>query len=212
MNLKNSALLVIDMQYDFMEKGSLAVANANQLIPIINYLLSLNWGLIVASQDWHPSNHVSFASNHKNKNSFEKIELKDGTMQVLWPDHCVQNSYGAKIHDEILISKIQNIIKKGENPTVDSYSAFFDNNHQIKTELDALLKKQRITALYITGLAADYCVKFTAIDGVQLGYKTHIVLDATQFIDNAIEPKYIAELEQQGIVFVNSQSLLQKRS
>ena len=207
MNLKNSALLIIDMQYDFMENGSLEVAQANQLIDPINQLMQLDWGLIVASQDWHPENHISFAENHSNKSPFETITLKDGAIQTLWPTHCVQNSHGAEIHDKIAISKTNQIVKKGQNTAVDSYSAFFDNNHQIKTDLDAILKNNQIKETYIVGLAADYCVKFTAIDSAFLGYTTNIILDATKFIDPTIKVEYQNELNCHKINFISSKTL-----
>lgn len=208
MNLKTSALLIIDMQNDFMKNGSLEVPDANQLIKPINELMELNWGTIIASKDWHPSNHISFASNHKNYTVFQEIILKNGQKQTLWPNHCVQNTKGAEIHKELNYSKINNIVLKGENPNVDSYSAFFDNNHEVKTNLDSLLKENSITDIYLVGLAAEFCVLYSAIDGANLGYKTHYVLDATRFIEPSNEKKLLKQLTSNAIIISNTEQLL----
>ncbi len=208
MNLNNSALLVIDMQYDFMEGGSLEVNEANEIIRPINELLELGWGLVVASQDWHPENHVSFASNHKSKKVFEKITLADGTSQVLWPDHCKQNSKGAAIHQLINSSKIEEFVFKGKNSRVDSYSAFFDNNKVEKTNLDDLLKSKKITDIYLVGLAADFCVKFTALDGKQLGYETYFVTDATKAVQPELQNSLYETLMQNQIKLITSAEIL----
>lgn len=193
MSLKNSALLVIDMQYDFMQGGSLEVQGANELIPIINKLMTLNWGLIVASKDWHPSNHISFASNHNHTNAFETKILEDQSEQVMWPDHCVQNTAGAEIHDQINSSLFDAVVLKGQNSKVDSYSAFFDNNHLEKTQLHSILLSKDITSIYLVGLAADFCVKFTAIDGQTLGFDTHFIFDATR----SVNPEDNSNLKQE---------------
>lgn len=208
MNLEKSALLVIDMQYDFMKKGSLEVPEANTLIEPINKLMQLDWGLIIASKDWHPNDHISFASNHKNHNPFETIELSEGYMQTLWPVHCVQDTKGAELHHDLNQSKISQIVLKGQNSGVDSYSAFFDNNHQVKTNLDNLLKKNGITDIYLVGLAADYCVKFSAIDGATLGYKTHFILEGTKFINSSIKNELRKELALHNISFPKLEDLL----
>jgi nicotinamidase/pyrazinamidase len=182
MHKSQTALLIIDMQYDFMQGGSLEVKDANALIVPINDLMKLHWGLIVASKDWHPANHISFASNHEGKNAFEKIILADGTEQVLWPDHCVQNSNGAAIHAAIDQSLINTVVLKGQHAAADSYSAFFDNNKKEKTELNQLLKDNDITSICVAGLAADYCVKYTALDGQALKYKVYYMEDAVKAV------------------------------
>ncbi len=198
MNSKKS-LLIIDMQYDFMEGGSLAVAQANELIAPINQLMELDWDLIVASQDWHPRNHISFASSHMGKTVFEEIILTGERKQRLWPDHCLQHSHGAAIHAELKLSEIDEYVLKGQDPAVDSYSAFFDNNHQKKTELDKLLQARNINDIYVVGLAGDYCVKFTALDGKQLGYNTFFISDATRLVEPTQADVVRAELEKNGI-------------
>jgi nicotinamidase/pyrazinamidase len=193
------SLLIIDMQYDFMEGGALAVAQANELIAPINQLMELDWDLIVASQDWHPHKHMSFASSHPGKAVFEEIILTGESKQRLWPDHCIQHSHGAAMNTELNLSKIDEFILKGQDPAVDSYSAFFDNNHQKKTELDTLLRAHHITDIYVVGLAGDYCVKFTALDGKQLGYKTFFISDATRLVEPTKSDWVRTELEKNEI-------------
>ena len=166
------ALLIIDVQNDFCPGGSLAVPEGDQIIPGINELMS-KFDLVIASQDWHPVNHGSFASNH-DKAPGELIEL-NGLQQVLWPDHCVQGSQGAEFHKELCLDSVDAVFTKGENPLIDSYSAFFDNGHLNETGLNDYLQKNKVNELYICGLATDYCVKFTALDALNLGYKTYLV-------------------------------------
>lgn len=206
-NTKNSALLIVDMQYDFMKDGSLEVQNANELIPTINQLAALDWDLVIASKDWHPHNHISFVNNHPNSKLFESITLADGSPQIMWPSHCVQNSKGAEIHQDIDTDNIQYFVHKGQNPMVDSYSAFFDNNKAEKTEMDALLKQHKIEAIYVAGLARDFCVKFTALDGKALGYETYFVWDATRAVDSSNNKILENELKSNNIHIVNSKEL-----
>lgn len=210
MNLQKSALLIIDMQNDFMQNGSLEVPDANELIKPINELMELKWGVIVASKDWHPANHISFASNHKNQKPFDTITIEDQYVQTLWPNHCVENTFGAEIHNDLNTSKINHLILKGTNPRVDSYSAFFDNNHQVKTQLDNLLNKIGITDIYVVGLAADYCVFFTAIDGANLGYNTHYIIDATRFINASTSNDVIKQLISNNISISNIDEIMNR--
>jgi len=207
MEFARSALLVIDMQYDFMAGGSLEVANASELIGPINELMKLDWKLVVASQDWHPKNHVSFASNHAGKKPFEEIILSDGSTQVLWPDHCIQNTAGAAIHQQLDTSLINDIVLKGQNATVDSYSAFFDNKQSEKTGMDDLLKAHNITDVYIVGLAGDYCVKATAIDALQLDYTSYFVSDATKSVNLGTDILLYKELETAGVTVINIEDI-----
>ena len=163
------ALLLIDIQKDFCKGGALAVPNGDEVVPIANEMIKLftfNNDLIIGTQDWHPANHGSFAVHHEGKNAFDLIDL-NGLKQVLWPTHCVENSIGAEFHDDLL--PIPMVFCKGEDPTIDSYSGFFDNGKRNKTQLDDFLKSNNITDLYIMGLAIDYCVKFTAVDAKELG-------------------------------------------
>ena len=157
------ALLVIDVQNDFCPGGSLAVKEGDQIVSGINRFMP-QFDLVVASQDWHPENHGSFAVNHE-KTPGELIEL-NGLTQILWPKHCVQGSAGAEFHAELNTDEIDAVFTKGENPLIDSYSAFYDNGHLNKTGLDDYLKSKQVTELFLCGLATDYCVKFTALDAV----------------------------------------------
>lgn len=193
------ALLVIDVQYDFLEGGSLEVKDSNKIIPIINKLTkSKEFDLVIFTKDWHPSNHKSFASQHSGKNMFDLIEL-NGIPQVLWPNHCVQNTHGSEFHHNLDLN-IPNlyIFKKGMNPDVDSYSAFYENDHKTSTGLTDFLKEQGVTDIFITGLATDYCVKYTAIDGCKDGFKTTVIIDATQGIAEDIKPHH-KEMVDYGI-------------
>ncbi len=208
MDYKKSALLIIDMQYDFMEGGSLEVKQANSIVNTINQLAQKDWGVVVASKDWHPQNHVSFASNNKGSQVFETITLPDGTQQVMWPDHCVQGSHGSEIHKDVDASRINHIVLKGQNPQVDSYSAFFDNNHLQKTDMEKILKKYDITTIYVVGLARDYCVRWTALDGQKLGYKTYFVWDATKPVDPSSNDAIAKELKDNKVEIIESKDLL----
>lgn len=175
------ALIIVDMQYDFLPGGSLAVNDGDKIIERINKLQE-KYDIVVATQDWHPANHKSFASQHLEKNPFDVIEL-NGNRQVLWPDHCIQGTKGAEIHKDIKQNKISAVIRKGMNPEVDSYSAFFDVNKKNPTGLHGFLKDHNITSVYICGLAADYCVYHTAKDALTLGYTTYILEGTTKAIN-----------------------------
>ena len=189
------ALIIVDVQNDFCEGGALAVPEANSIIPYINLLLEENqYDEIVLTQDWHPANHKSFASQHEDKVPFDVIEL-NGTQQVLWPDHCVQGTKGAELHKDLKQNKISAIIRKGMNPNIDSYSGFFDVNKKNPTGLDGFLKDHNVTSVYICGLAADYCVYYTAKDALALGYTTNILEGSTK----AIDVTHFDELKQEFI-------------
>jgi|SRR5690606_28040257 len=174
-------LIIVDIQNDFLEGGSLAVSGGNEVIPIINQLQN-DFELIVATQDWHPIHHKSFAKNHNGKNEFEVIDL-NGLPQVLWPVHCVQGSFGAEFHKDLNSNKIEAIFRKGMNPEIDSYSGFFDNGKRKNTGLFGYLKDRNVSEVFVCGLAADYCVYFTANDALDLGFKTTIIEKATKPID-----------------------------
>ena len=147
------ALLLIDIQHDFLNGGSLEVPNGNEVIPIANAMMP-QFDIVIATQDWHPAGHGSFASTH-NKEQYEVIDLH-GLSQVLWPDHCIQGTHGAEFHPELEIDRFTQIIQKGSDPTVDSYSGFTDNGGRIQTELDESLRSKGVDTLYICGLATDY--------------------------------------------------------
>lgn len=189
------ALIIVDVQNDFLEGGSLAVPNGNDVIPIINKIQN-DFELIVATQDWHPINHKSFAANHLDKNEFEVIDL-NGLQQVLWPVHCVQGSFGAEFHQDLNSNKIEAIFRKGMDAEIDSYSGFFDNGKRKNTGLFGYLKDRNVTEVFVCGLAADYCVQFTANDALNLGFKTTIIDNATKPIDGGnwekIKTNFISE-------------------
>ncbi|KAI8878173.1 Isochorismatase hydrolase [Backusella circina FSU 941] len=183
------ALILVDIQYDFLEGGSLAVVNASSILPcvktLINYVKQAN-GIVVASQDWHPQNHISFASNHKNKQVFENTQIEyEGAQlqQTLWPNHCVQESHGAELSIYLPSDQIDYIVKKGTNPLVDSYSAFADNNYGEITSLAKILYQNFVDKVLVVGLAADYCVKFTCLDAVKFGFETVLVEEGTKPVD-----------------------------
>ena len=205
---QNSALLIIDVQNDFLQGGSLEVANANKIIEPILHLMKLGWSSIIASKDWHYENHISFASNHDSQKVFSEIKLKCGTKQILWPKHCIQNSFGAEIHQDIPKYWIDEIVYKGKNPKVDSYSAFFDNNRLEKTNLDSILKSKIIEHVYVVGLARDYCVKWTAMDAQLLGYQAHVILDATKAVNPELKHELLRELEQAQVKTLHLKDLI----
>ena len=172
------SLVIIDIQNDFTPGGSLAVPDGDHIIPIINRLQG-HFDLVAATQDWHPQNHVSFASNHPKEKPFNKIDLH-GEDQTLWPDHCVQGTRGAMFHPALETNRISAIFRKGMNPYVDSYSGFYDNRHQISTGLSGYLKEKRITELYFCGLAGDICVYHSIIDAIQEGFSSTLIGDASR--------------------------------
>jgi len=186
--MKNkSVLLVIDVQNDFLPGGSLAVKDGDKIIDIINKMLP-SFDLVVFTQDWHPANHKSFASQYEDKNIFDIVDL-NGTQQTLWPDHCIQNTKGAEITNSIDLSKIKDkfyIFKKGTDVEVDSYSGFYDNNKKNSTGLAEFLNEQEITDVFVCGLAFEFCVAFTAIDSANEGFNTIVIKDATKAISEDV--------------------------
>lgn len=191
------ALVIVDAQIDFMPGGALAITNGDSIVPVINKLLP-EFELVVATQDWHPANHASFASNHQGKKPFDIIELF-GMDQVLWPDHCVQGTKGAEFHPEMETLKITAIFRKGINPEIDSYSGFFDNSHLHSTGLAGYLREKGATELYFCGLAADICVYFTIIDALNEGFKAVLVEDATCPLNPDEFVKIRKELQEKGV-------------
>ena len=171
------ALLIIDIQNDFLPGGNLAVPDGDRIIPVVNRLQSF-FELVVATQDWHPADHKSFASNHKNKKPFEVIELR-GLHQTLWPDHCLQGTSGADLPKELNANRVEAIFRKGTDPEIDSYSGFYDNGHLKSTGLADYLRGKNVTQIYLTGLCADICVHYTAMDGISEGFETCIIEEGT---------------------------------
>jgi len=202
------ALILVDIQNDFLPGGALAVLDGDQVIPVANQLQPV-FPLIVATQDCHPGNHGSFATRHPGKKVYDQIDL-NGLPQTLWPVHCVRNTRGAELASALKRERIAKIFPKGTEPSIDSYSGFFDNGHRKSTGLGEWLKSQGVTDVYVCGLATDYCVKFTALDAVKMGFKTHLVEDACRGVN--LQPddvkNAIAELKRAGVTVVKSGELL----
>jgi nicotinamidase/pyrazinamidase len=175
------ALIVTDIQNDFLPGGALAVADGDAVIPPANRLIA-EFPLAVATQDWHPANHGSFAANHPGRNVYDEIDL-NGLKQILWPVHCVQNTPGAALASALDRARINRVFQKGTHAGIDSYSGFFDNARRRATGLHEYLSSQRIDEVFICGLTTDYCVKFTALDAVALGYRTHLMAEACRGIN-----------------------------
>ena len=169
------ALILVDLQNDFCPGGALAVPEGDLVVPIANTLIP-RFQYVVATQDWHPPTHLSFASNHPGKSVYDQIDL-EGLPQVLWPDHCVEGTPGAKLHAALDVSRIARVVQKGTDARIDSYSGFYDNGHRKATGLHEVLKDAGITDVYVMGLATDYCVKWTALDAVRLGYRVFLFQD-----------------------------------
>ena len=175
------ALVLVDLQNDFLPAGALPVPDGDQVIPLANQIMQ-RFDLVVATQDWHPSNHASFAAIHPGKMPGDVIDL-DGLQQTLWPVHCVQNTVGSAFAPGLDISRVRKIIRKGTDPGIDSYSGFFDNGHRESTGLDFYLKQAGVTETFILGLATDYCVKFTAMDALELGFATYVLVNACRGVE-----------------------------
>lgn len=204
------ALLLIDIQNGFCPGGNLPVAGGDEIVPVANALMaSGKYDLVVASQDWHPPGHGSFASSHPGKSPFEMGELS-GKPQMLWPDHCVQGTQDAAFHPDLDVSRIDHVQRKGQNPAVDSYSAFRDNDRAALTGLADYLKAKGVNDVDICGLATDYCVKFSALDAVEMlpGVKVRFIEDASRGIDPEGVKDAIAEMREKGVEIVRSADIL----
>lgn len=198
-------LVIVDAQYDFMPGGALEVKEGDKIIPVINQIQD-KFELVVATQDWHPKGHSSFASSHDGKNAFEKIDWR-GMEQVLWPDHCVQGSKGAEIHADLNTKTVEAIFRKGMNPKIDSYSGFYDNGHEKSTGLSGYLKEKNAKELYFCGLAADICVYFTIKDALREGFKVKLIKDATRPLDVNDFKDQQKELSSRGVEIIESNDL-----
>jgi nicotinamidase/pyrazinamidase len=198
-----TALIVVDLQPDFMPGGALAVLEGDRIVaPIRDLLLSGRFDVVVATQDWHPTHHVSFASAHPGKRPYDVVSLH-GHDQVLWPDHCVQGTPGAALHAGLPAEWIDAIIRKGTDPTVDSYSGFRNNWNAIgerpPTGLGGLLKERGMTHVLVCGLARDYCVKWTAEDAAAAGFRTRVLWDLTRPVDPKSDQRVREELGRAGV-------------
>lgn len=175
------ALIVIDVQNDFCSGGALAVSGGDEIMPLVNDLIR-NTEHVVLTQDWHPAGHSSFASSHQGRNPYETIAMPYGP-QTLWPDHCIQGSKGADFHTGLAWSKAEMVIRKGYRLGIDSYSAFFENDHLTPTGLAGYLRERGIGEITLVGLATDFCVGFSALDAVAQGFATTVRLDGCRAID-----------------------------
>lgn len=193
------ALLLVDIQNDFLPGGALAAPGGDRILPYIKELITSDFDVIVASKDWHPSGHGSFASTH-GKEVGEVIEL-EGLEQRLWPDHCIQDTQGAELHPVIEEEAVDHIVFKGIDPNVDSYSAFFDNARRRSTGLSEYLKERGVDHVFIAGLVTDYCVKFTALDAVEQGFETTVLLKGCVALDvpKGEEQRAIEQMRAAGV-------------
>ncbi len=177
----SQALVIIDVQNDFCPGGALAVAGGDEIVAGINTLMA-DFPAVILTQDWHPAGHSSFAASHAGKAPYETTEMPYG-QQVLWPDHCIQGSQGADFHADLQTNRADMIVRKGYNPAIDSYSAFFENDHKTPTGLEGYLRTRGITDLTMVGLATDFCVNFSAVDAAHLGFKVNVREDLCRAID-----------------------------
>lgn len=203
-----NALILVDIQNDFLPGGPLGVPEGSTVASVANYLIP-HFDLVVATQDWHPENHGSFATNHAGKQPGELMEL-NGLEQVLWPVHCVEHTVGAEFADELNTEAIRQVFPKGTNPGVDSYSGFFDNDRKNSTGMGDYLRAADVETIYVLGLATDYCVKATAMDGVTLGFDTYLVKDGCRGVNLAPGDVERAEevMQAAGITLVTSAAVM----
>ena len=206
------ALLIVDMQNDFMPGGALPVEEGDQIIDNVNRIAEIfkkNNGLIVLTQDWHPKDHMSFASAHPDKEPGDTFQ-SEGIGPVLWPDHCIQGTEGANFHSKLKVDLAHAIIRKGYNSKVDSYSGFIENDKKSETGLAGLLKSLKIERIFICGLALDYCCYFTALDGITFGFEVYFLVNLTRGID--LPPgnisKSLQDLREKGVKFATKDNLL----
>lgn len=195
-------LIIVDVQNDFMPGGPLEVPYGDLIVPVINKVQGY-FDLVVATQDWHPENHASFASSHLYKKPFDKM-LINGIMQTLWPDHCIQGSPGAELHHSLESNRIAAIFRKGMNIDVDSYSGFYDNNHLFSTGLSGYLKDKGVNDIYFCGLAADICVYYTILDSILEGFSATLIEDASRPLLPDKFDDIKCELAKQGARIITS--------
>ena len=202
-----NALIVVDIQNDFIPGGALAVPRGDEVIPVAHRLMK-RFGLVIATQDWHPPGHGSFASTH-GREAGEIIEL-GGLPQVLWPDHCVRGTWGAQFAPGLDLAKIQKVIHKGTDPEIDSYSTFFDNAHRKATGLEEYLRSLGVDEIFIAGLATDYCVRFSSLDALQCGFKVNVLIDGCRGVE--LNPgdveKAVVEMRSAGAKIRTSEELI----
>ncbi len=195
-------LIVVDVQNDFLPGGALEVPGSDAIVPVINRLIP-HFDLVVAAQDWHPPGHGSFASSHPGRKPFEQTDL-NGLEQTLWPDHCVQGSHGSQFSSQLDSTRFEAIFRKGTDPGIDSYSAFFDNGHRKATGLADYLRGKGAEELWLCGLAGDICVYFTALDALAEGFKVHFIRDAATPLDAKAHAERLKTLQEKGANVVTS--------
>ena len=203
------SLILTDLQNDFCPGGALPVPEGDAVIPLVNRLQQ-RFDLVVATQDWHPPDHGSFAANHPGRNPEETIEL-GGLDQILWPVHCVQETSGAALHPELDCSQVARVFRKGTDREIDSYSSFFDNGHRKSTGLGEWLQQEGVTDVYLCGLALDYCVKYSALDAVEMGFTTWLIPEACRGIERQ-EGDIRSAIEQmrlEGVRIIHAKELLE---
>jgi nicotinamidase/pyrazinamidase len=207
-----NALLVVDVQNDFLPGGALAVPDGDQIIPIVNRLMN-RFDLVLATQDWHPPDHKSFAASHPHHQPGDVIDL-NGIQQILWPVHCVQHSAGAAFSPQLRSDRFEKIFQKGVDPEIDSYSSFFDNARRRSTGLWDYLRERNVNEIFICGLATDYCVKASTLDSQALGLRTHVVEDACRGVN--LKPddsrNAFSEMRAAGASIIDSNRLLNGRA
>ncbi len=204
------ALILVDLQNDFLPGGALAVPGGDEILPVVNKLACV-FPYVVATQDWHPPGHKSFASSHNGKSIGDCIEL-EGVQQILWPDHCIQHTMGADFAPGLSTKDFDQVIQKGTQLEIDSYSGFYDQLKRSKTGLESWLKSKSINHCFIVGLATDYCVKFTALDAVGLGFETTVVTDACRAVNLNPDDEQHAwlEMKQAGVELTQSDNVLSR--
>jgi nicotinamidase/pyrazinamidase len=201
------ALLVVDVQNDFMPGGALGVPDGDEVVAVANALMQ-RFRFVVATQDWHPRDHGSFASNHPGRVPGDVVEL-GGVEQVLWPDHCVQGTAGASFHSSLDVASIDRVVRKGADRGVDSYSAFFDNARRNDTGMTALLREAGVTAVVLVGLATDYCVRASALDALSAGFEVTVVTDGVRAVElhSGDGERAISEMATAGVAVVGSDEI-----
>jgi nicotinamidase/pyrazinamidase len=196
------ALVIVDLQNDFVPGGALPVPKGNEITPTVNRLQQL-FEVVVATQDWHPPEHGSFAVNHRGKKPGDTVELS-GLPQKLWPVHCVQGTPGAQFIPGLDTSRVAKVFQKGTDPDIDSYSGFYDNARRKSTGLEEFLREKNVEEVFVVGLATDFCVKFTTLDSVALGFKTHLIQDACRGLDPKEVKTALKEMEDAGVMLMES--------
>jgi nicotinamidase/pyrazinamidase len=195
---RHDVLIVTDAQNDFCPGGALAVPQGDAIVPVVNRL-ARHFAHVLATQDWHPPGHLSFASSHEGRKPFERIDVDYG-QQTLWPDHCVQGTLGADLHRDLDLGRVELVIRKGFRPEIDSYSAFYENDRRTPTGLAGYLRERQFRRVFLAGLATDYCVHYTALDGRREGFDVAVIEDACRAIDlDGSLARAFSEMNEAGV-------------